>query len=331
MFDWLYFLDRNNIKYLTSGPNVSGGNIAIHCPYCGPADESEHMTVSLKGKGFACWRNSQHKGKNPARLVSKILGISLDSATRMIGGTVQVPTDFLARVNQALLPQVKAPAHSIVLPPEFMELKPLPSAQLVYRYLEKRGFDLRDFPWMSKHYGLRYCTRGAYKGRVIFPVYYEKKLVTWTGRSVYPSEELRYRTLSTDDEKSKREGGWAPAIGPTSDYLLWYDDLMKSKADTIYIVEGPFDALKVRYLGEDYGIVATCLFTSRITTAQIDKCHELLPRFKHRFVMLDRGAFPSTMRIARALQSLGVQAVPIPQGVKDPGELSSHEPLKMKD
>jgi hypothetical protein len=60
--------------------------------------------------------------------------------------------------------------------------------------------------------------------------------MTYTGRTIYPDIELRYKTLSYDPELEE-----IPAVGPISDYLLFYDKLMKNDwdCDVLIYCEGP--------------------------------------------------------------------------------------------
>jgi hypothetical protein len=263
-FDFERFFEQNGISFATSGSNVSRGNVAIHCPFCGSADEGQHMSVNLHGQGFRCFRRPDHRGKNPARLVQAILGCTWERA-------------------QALL--------------------------------------------MTKRYNLRYATQGPYKRRVIFPITFEGKLVSWTGRAIDKGTEIRYKTLSADPERATREG-CGQALGPITDYLLWYDRVMSADADTLIICEGPFDACKVDVLGRREGIVATCVFTSRPTNRQIELLHTMLPRFKRKYLLLDRGTLPTQLAVQGELVGLGLQLAELPRGLKDPGQFVDRQQLR---
>ncbi len=39
-FDWVDFLERHGIEYVTSSPNIGRGEVGVKCPYCGPGDPS---------------------------------------------------------------------------------------------------------------------------------------------------------------------------------------------------------------------------------------------------------------------------------------------------
>lgn len=326
-FNWQQFLDRNNIEYQSSGANVSKGHVSIHCPMCGADDPSFHMSVNLEGRGWRCWRNPSHRGVAPARLVAALLGISIQRAHEMIGGTVFVPDDFMARIEKSLAPKgepIKQP--DLRLPDDFRSFttRYLPSERPYRKYLrgDDRGFRNADISEMTDEYGMYYCCDGPYRGRVIFTVREKRKLISWTGRAISRNATLRYKTLSTDEEKAKAEG-YRPARKAISHCLLWQDQLMRWDRDILLLVEGPFDALKINILGKRYGIAATCFFTSAPTEEQIENLHMLCPQFSRRILLLDRGTLAIGMRILGGLSGLDVELGKLPKGLKDPGELTT--------
>jgi hypothetical protein len=188
------------------------------------------------------------------------------------------------------------------MPAEFRPLVREPRARRFVDYLGERGFRSMDVLGL---YGLRYCTFGPWRDRIIFPVYRKGKLAAWTGRSIQPNAGLRYKTE-----------------GNIGDHLLWQDQLRKqTKAHTIVLCEGPFDALKVRYLGRGLGITATCWFTAMPNRTQTDLLYELLGAFPRRFLILDRGAEAKAIKLTYELRSLSVRRLVLPLAYKDPGEL----------
>src|SRR5882672_3402022 len=102
-FDWRGFLDSRRIHYRTQGPNTPTGDVSIRCPFCGDADHSEHMVISMSGQGWHCWRVHNHKGGHPAKLVSALLRCSISEAYKLtnVGGGY-VPTSALDRITAAL-------------------------------------------------------------------------------------------------------------------------------------------------------------------------------------------------------------------------------------
>jgi hypothetical protein len=324
-FDWLATLTNYQVPFSTSGKNVSKGNFVVHCPFCGHEDQGQHMSVALKGRGWRCFRRPEHKGQHPARLLAALLHCSLDQAIRLVGDAVYVPEDFMGAINAALSTAAPARAKPLKMPSIFKTFEPgshaRPSARPYIRYLiGKRGFSAKQVNGLTARYGLRYCTSGPYAGRIIFPVRKGPDLCSWTGRAIGHST-LRYKSLSPDPEKAESEG-LPPAMGPISDYLLFHNLIKKSDADTLYLCEGPFDALKVSVLGQSRGAIATCCFTASPSASQVNELHGLFPKFKRRILLLDNGTLPTTLRVASLFAGMGLEIGQLPNKVKDPGDLT---------
>jgi len=328
MFDWPAFLDSRGIFYATSGPNVATGHIAVHCPFCGPADPSQHMSISLKGRGWKCWRNAEHRGKGAARLIQHLAGVSYQTAHEIAGTSVSLPGDFMSTVMGHVSPKKIVKPKRLTLPDEFKRIDGKRSGRAIFRYLtEDRGFTESQVLRLSKDYGLRYAMTGPQRYRVVFPVWFEGQLVSWTGRTIGDAIP-RYKTLGLPSEDYEGEYGRF-AMGALPDYLLFYDMLKERPGDAICLCEGPFDALKVCVLGERDKIDATCFFTAKPSARQIELLHELLPRYPkgRRFLVLDRGTLSTSLKLAAELSSLGVIPKEIPKGHKDPGDLSHRKQL----
>ena len=327
-FEWRSFLDSYNVKYVTSGPNVSRGHVAVHCPFCGSADPSQHMSINLAGQGWRCFRNTSHRGKHPAYLIARLLNTSTERASQIVGDSVFIPEDFMGAVMGKLTPKVIEPRKTpLLMPEEFKPIGDKPSCRHAVNYLTgpTRMFTYDQVMGMTDRYGLKFAVRGPFKGRIIFPVEFEGDLVTWTGRTIYSQEELRYRTLSADPELEDD-----PAIGPVNDYLLWYDDIRDNvnDADVLVLCEGPFDALKVRVLGRRHGIEATCFFTAAPSSRQIDLLHDVVHRYPQRYLLLDRGTLGTAMRAQGDMSSLEMRVLSLPSDVKDPGTLTERQLLE---
>lgn len=324
MFDWRTFLDQHRIEYVTSGPNTARDHISIKCPWCGTADPSQHLGISLTGQGWGCLRNHEHRGRSPVRLVATLLHCSYEEAAALTGGQVMIPERFFDRISAMLLPsKTSAERRNLRLPPEFKPIDPSYGYHRAFvNYLHGRGYTRDEISRLHDDYGIVCATSGPFAWRIIFPVYFEQRLITWTGRHVGDST-LRYKTLSVDPEKSAQEH-MIPAIGPVTDYFLWYDDLVAAN-DTIVLCEGPMDALKLRVLARREGVdlTATCFFTAAPSVAQLALLRLVLPRYRRRILLLDRGTLATAIRLQTLLTTLKIQIGRLPPQKKDPGELDN--------
>lgn len=332
--DWPRFFASHNIPYRDRGANISAGNIVIKCPWCGARDHGEHLSVALNGQGFYCYRDNRHRGRSPVGLIVALLGVGVEEARGIADGGLDLPADFKARVKSLLGPRVHVERPGLKLPDEFREFrKPMRiSGKRFWNYLLERGFEKeKRLLNLLRHFNIRYAVNGSFAERIIFPITLDGIIVNWTGRAISKNSTLRYRTLSTDEEKS-RTSELPQAVGPITDYLLWYDECFESDADTLVLVEGPFDAFKVWYLGYRQGIVATCFFTNDASDSQMELVELLAPRFRRVALLLDEGAFAKALALKqlrtfspKRFPGLKLDIVPMPAGVKDPGELSNLE------
>jgi len=322
MMDWISFFDSRHIHYATSGPNVARGNVCIKCCWCGHDDPGEHLSINLAGKGFRCWRNPTHSGKNPAKLIQALINCSWEQAQQLAGQEKALPSDFLGKLKAAFVkPEKATQKQKLKLPVEFKPFSNKPSALPFWAYLKARGFS-HDDGLKANDYGIYYASQGNYKGRIVFTVTVDNELVGWTGRTIYKSDQVRYKTLTHDQEKAN-ERGEIPAPAPISDYLLFHDRLDAARYGALVLCEGPFDAWRVNLLGDSIGVCATCFFTSTLSKQQLNRLHSILPRFGRKVLLLDEGTFAKSAKIRADLVTLDVEVCRLPIGIKDPGELLS--------
>jgi hypothetical protein len=331
MFDWERFLADYNIDTSTHGHTT--GNIGIRCPWCGDADHGHHLGISLEGRGYFCWRDRAHRGIHPRRLVMALLRCDYETANRIVGSDAGPTPEWqsLSTVVESILSglQRDPPATgSLTWPEELRALRPSRSAALPYLgYLDVRGFD--DPIDVAKTYGLRYALTGLFKHRIILPIYLHGRLVNWTGRAISPLASLRYLTLSSDPA-SAHKSGMPTAILPTSDVIYLHDDAAAVRGKTLVVVEGPFDALKLNWLGQRSGLVAVAIFgTGNLSSAQVDLLGELAANYERRVLLLDRDAALTAVQLRQRLAHLRFELMTLPPLFADPGELTRRDILKL--
>lgn len=319
MFDWPVFLCQHNIEYVPEGRE----DIAVRCPFCGGDDPSHHMGISLRGKGWYCWRQPQvHKGKSRSRLIRALLGCSVEQANRLAYGDRMVPTD--EDIVDSFRKQLDLPTVSkrLELPREF---KPLSNPSIMARpfrtYLYERGYSAKQVEWLTKTYDLHYTTSGEFKYRVIIPVHDPwGRLLTWTGRAISPNEELRYLALTKERAVCSTK---ATLLGLP---LLWHCERPKA----LLVCEGPFDAMRITMFGRSFGVYATCVFGLALSTPQTELLYELKERFSYIGLLLDAAAHSQAFgMLAAAGHDLGLRRVKMPEGYKDPAELPPQQVIDL--
>ena len=157
---------------------------------------------------------------------------------------------------------------------------------------------------------------GDWKYRLIFPIYFLGKLVTWQGRQVTREAYLPYRDLSIPESVRHVK------------FCLYNFDNLKG-GDTLFITEGLFDSLKMDYYSPD-GIDSTCLFTKTMRDEQMWLIAELASIYKKIIVLLDSDAQVEAISIYSKLSFLrNVSLGTLPLGAKDPGILTKEQVLRL--
>ena len=322
MFDWRKFFQQYHIRYVEKG-NVSRDNIAIKCPFC-TDDPSEHLSVSLRGEGYNCWRDDSHKGRNSAYLVRALLRVSTAEANTIVygyGGNILPDEDFVTTVKRLLKVEDVKRKTSLEIPSDWRPLsKPTKSiAQtLIYSYLKSRNYSQHDIEAMATRYDLHYATQGPWARRVIFPIRdHYGRIVNFTGRAISKRAIIRYKTTSRDT-----------AAADMSECLFDYYNLTRTRGKALIVCEGPFDAFRLTWIGEPFGIFATCVFTQNVSEVQADKLIRLASNFERSFVLFDKGA---ELHAIKAQFRLGFDRIKMPQypNVKDPGDLNGTQALML--
>jgi hypothetical protein len=327
-FNWPDFLTQHNIPFTTQG--TARNDIECQCPLCGSADTGHNLSISLIDKGWYCWRQpDSHRGRAPHRLIQALIGCSyLDAEALVRNPTGFLPNDgdFIDRLTALFTVTKPSTTHfryALKIPAEFREIEDIGKGRMFVSYLEKRGFAYADIPALVTEFRLRYCVsdsflRGAFRNRLIFLIEIDRELASWTGRHI-GSSRLRYNSLSPEDET-------LPAKLSVKDTILWYDRLRQINGGTLAVCEGPFDALKMNYLGNRRGIYATCVYGLSVSDKQLDLI-ESLAQFKTRYLILDRKALLLYYtnvdgRIGFLEDRLGFKVKILPESIKDPGEFN---------
>ena len=159
------------------------------------------------------------------------------------------------------------------------------------RYLESRGYNSQ---YLFEHFGVRGGgITGDWKYRIIIPIYFNQKIVSWVARSILPSRVIedrniiRYKNLSI--EKS--------IINPKFVFF----NLQNSKKDSVILTEGAFDVMR-------YGDDCICSMGIDITDEQIQLLNLL---YKKVYIFFDneKGAQEKARQLCYTLASIGINAV----------------------
>lgn len=275
-------LNRARIPFITHGKNVKRGNLNIHCAFCGSADPSFHMGIDPDNGWWACWRNEDHRGKSPVRLLMRTLGMGYNEARGVcgLGDDYVDPDGFGAFMNKLRNPVVAEVGVNMLMLPE--DCRPITDTSIRTRhhwnYLcgPSRAFTPLEVPHVVRQFNLLASLDYRWKDRVILPYYEDAKLVAWTARAITKSAEIRYKDLSL-----------AECVVPIK-HTLYNAPAMYRKGRGLLLVEGPFDAVKADYHGRPHGIRAVALSTATISDQQLYRISQYAHNFEWIGVCLDQ-------------------------------------------
>lgn len=332
MIDWPRLLTQHGIEFVESGPSTSKNNLYVHCPMCGASDQGHHMGISTEGRGWGCWRNSNHRGRSDVKLLKVLLDISYERAAELIGGPkLESNASLKEKFTQIMSPvnYESSKKHKLILPPEIL---PLYNPRIKNKirpifaeYLSDRGYPEDIQPQISSTYKLHWALQGQWKYRLIFPIYTRSGLATWTGRHVTPGIEPRYDTLTVDPNKAYRDTYYSTTN--IKDCLFNERWLFKREGGRALVVcEGPFDAMRIDYNGRKQEVYSTCLFGKTVSDMQLEKLYELGHYYNKCFVLLDPDAALDVFQLLQRIKPIGFTPLKL-YGVnaEDPGALSNDE------
>ena len=313
-FDIIRFLEENNIEYRDKGKNCASDNIVIKCPWC-LDDPSMHLGIKVKGRfAYGCWRNPKHRGIKPYKLVAKLLNVSYQRAKEIVGDSTDIDTNnFKDRLvemfttkgvdkNDNQEEEVKIVRLYKLAPNTLM-------GKIVYGYLYTRINNEIDIDEFIGMFNLCYSDGyGAY--RLFLPVLYNRKFVSFVGRSVSDNKNPRYLSGS-------RKFG----VGNLKDYIYEHNN----KSRNLFITEGPFDMMRLHYLfkKEKIDADATCLFGINASKKQKNIIEMLSNIYDKIFILFDVGFDMIATQLKFSLSCGNVYVSRMPSGYKDPGEIDT--------
>lgn len=293
---------------------IKKDELYIKCLNPDHEDTRPSLSINIgRYKGiFNCW-SCQFNGDLPY-LVSFVKKVSYDKAVSILADLAGIQTKNLdenqildlalttKRNLQKIIPKVetKALLHEIDLPRNCVSAKGHPALE-AYKIPDKYA-DLL---------GIKFCTKGYYENRLIFPIYFEAKLVSflarWNGKLPEGVDKALY-----------------PKDAPTGRIVYNYD---RVKSSEIVLVEGIKDSIRV----EDAGYSSIACFGNKITDDQVP----LLSKYKKITILPDRnnskintdkdpGAILISTVVSKLSHKVDIWIGFIPDG-KDPGDSTIDE------
>jgi hypothetical protein len=326
-FDWVAFCNSNAIPYVERGANVARGHVNIKCPFCGPGDPSEHMGLNTGGSRWGCWRDAEHRGIKPHKLVQELLGCTWKEAKAIVEESTGHHTTTLDEL-QGLLRKIDSDprrrdlavhrrtadvSENIEPPPGLFRIGKWPDdSQRALRYLRKRGFTSKLKKFVSV-YDPRYATRGRFQGRVAVPLNHGGVTRGYIGRAIGTASK---RYLAYPEGESLRDWIWNYdlALRATGAKHL-------APPKCLVIQEGWIDAAKLDHYGRGVGVRSVALLGLSLSGKKLQELIALCRRYPVVRVCLDAGAQTQALAIERKLALCRARALWLPDGWGDVGEM----------
>jgi len=280
----LAILKDYGIPLSLGGKNVGRGWIGVNCPFCG--DSSFHGGFPISGiPAFTCFKCGGHPFRETLK---ELLDVGWGEFNQIMDGYID--PDSYVRVEKK-----EAKAESITLPgDEALNV-------ISIAYLKKRGFDP---VYLQQKYHIRATgMEGFYKYRIIIPIYFEGRVVSFTGRDYTGQQEERYKTLKIEESVVNAK------------HVLYNEQFVRD--DRIIVVEGPTDAWR---LGD--GVVAT--LGTKVSEQQVRK----IAQYQTRFLVFDPEveAQERAQKLSDRISAMGGAVTIVDTELDhDPGDMTEEE------
>ncbi|MCP4336457.1 MAG: hypothetical protein GY679_01240 [Mycoplasma sp.] len=276
--------DDYNVDYIKE----KDGWLNVSCPFPECGDRKSKMGFNVSGGYFHCWRCGWHSAYETLPKLIKNIDIN-----KIL---TQYKVSALKRKEEVKINNVT-----------FVDVpgKRIPKKYHI-DYLEGRNFDVDK---LIDKYDIRFAdhTCAEYDYRIVFPIYYKGRIISFQTRDVRPNSNMRYLACPKDGEIMHHKS------------VLYNLDNCIGK--NIAVVEGIFDAIRI-------GDNACCTFGTAEKFEQIS----LLKRFEKVFVVLDsdEAGLNKSDNLELSLMDIGVDCEIVELDVDDPATMTRDEVFYLK-
>lgn len=273
------------------------GWVNTACPFCKSDEDRYHLGFNTNGPYFYCFRCGKHGIEDS---LMKILKVSLNQAKELadkykLRRRVNSEYSFKPGLVKIKKKGFRYPTDTGPL------LKPHK------QYLEKRGFDP---DYLVKHWDIKGTSPLSkldgidYRYRILAPIFWEGKVVSFQARDYTGKQELKYRVCPEERE-----------VVHHKDILYGHPTLWEKRRGLL--VEGIFDVWRMQF-------AACCCFGTGYTSEQI---RVMTKMFDELFILFDPEplAQKSAKSLADELGFWGVKAELVKLQKTDPGDMTQKQ------
>lgn len=248
------FRDYNIMVSGQDSENASPEFLQTKCVFCN--DSLDHLGWHLSGEFVNCWKCGGHSTEYA---LQKLLNLTRAQVNELVekykGSGSMAVRDMLNKRKTARAKTIELPGHSL--------------EKQHIRYLVQRGFvpEYLEQKYKLKGTGIA----GEWKYRIIIPIYFNGKLVSFQGRDIRNKPRLRYKSLEV--EKS------------VVHYKHTLYNIDNCVGDTVVVLEGPTDVWR-------WGDGGVATYSTAVTEWQI----RLLSKYRRVLFVFD--SEPEAQRLA---------------------------------
>ncbi len=298
-FDIINFYRDHGISSVSEGhKHCQPGWVQSRCPFC-TGNPGYHLGFNLADNYYNCWRC----GFKPiTQVIQAYLNCHFIKAKEL---ATKYGNRFVTRLEK----RERKWASRLKFPPATMDLR-----RRHILYLRERGFPAAQ---IIREWGLKATgASGPYRLRIIAPITFNDRLVSYQGRDITGKAKLKYKACAMNDEVIHHKK------------ILY--GLDQASGDSCLLVEGITDVWK---LGP--GTIAG--FGIKMKYAQLRTIAE---KYRRVFLMFDEGgddleeeiqAEQEIEKIGNELSLMGVDVEQVTDiGASDPGELDFDKARELK-
>jgi hypothetical protein len=291
MFQIIEFLNEYGVEYITEGTkHCTEGWVQIECPFC-VGNPGYHLGFNMNGEYWNCWRCDWHSMEEVVMELTHSSRSEARIIIKQFNGRPSIPIQ--SKKIKVFKRRLEFPVGTRSLQKQHRE------------YLKRRKFNDKE---LEKIWGLKGTGfTGPYKYRIIAPIFYQSRMVSYQGRDITDKQTTKYKACKKELELIQHK------------HLLYGLDFVKGK--TIVVCEGVTDVWR---MGK--GAVAT--FGTSYTQQQMN----LLSEFQKVYMLFDTGEIEASRHAEKAaysLSSLGIETDIVELDKNDPADLDQQEAEKI--
>ena len=284
---------KNNILTEVLGPGYqSKDETLFHCPFC--KHHKKKLSVNTIKGFFKCWV-CDTKG-SISYLIKRFGSIDDRHDWAVLDQEVDFSTmDLIFNQPEEKLPPVKLPPEYICLAKKGLP----PAANDAISYLWSRGIGQKDIIYHK----IGFCLTGKYKKRIIIPSFDDEGNCNYFTARSYSGDWLSYKN-------------------PPASKNIIFNDLLINWNKPITLVEGPFDAIKMKNSIPILG--STLKETTKLFKKIVEKQTKV-------YIGLDEDALNKSMKIISLLLEYGLDVYKLDtSGIEDIGSITKTEAEDLK-